>query len=328
MVPNRQRGFILVATIWILAVITIAATYFAERVSRSIALSQQKQETAALLVEFSNTRAEILYRLGTTPMSFHGLGEQGGIALDDRPYFGSGEDIVRLQDNRGLINVNFVEPRIMSRLLGQLGVPVDKRDPMIDTLLDYIDTDDLRRLNGAEAAEYAALGLPPPPNDWLASPYQLKNIIGWRDQPGLWENQGLMRLVTTSRITGFNPNTAPREILAILPGSNQEVAATIIKMRTEKPIYNLGQVEGFAQGAIDQEFLFYFPSDSIRITHRSAKLPWTEQYSMTLTPLSETAPWRIDYHVKTAVTYPTQHVDKIQKLPAKTPAPPGEKETL
>ena len=60
---TAQRGFILVATLWLLAIITIAAGYFAERVSRAIHLAQQKQDVAEQLIEFANTRADILYDL-------------------------------------------------------------------------------------------------------------------------------------------------------------------------------------------------------------------------------------------------------------------------
>lgn len=329
MARTGQRGFILVATLWILAIITIAATYFAERVNRSIALAQQKQETAEQLLAFANTRADILFRLGTTPFSFYGLGGQPAIALDDRPYRGAGGDIVRLQDNRGLLNVNFLEPEMMSRLLGQLGVPVEKRDAMIDTLRDYTDLDNLRRLNGAEAAEYAALNLPAPPNDWLATPYQLKNIIGWRDQPGLWENQRLLRLVTASRILGFNPNTAPLEILASLPGSNREIATAIIKARNEKPLITDGQLLGLIAGArLNLDFLVFYPANSIRITHQHQKLPWAVQYCLTLTPQSENGPWRVDYYVKTALPYVVENEDKISSLPARAPRSPGDNEAL
>lgn len=328
MAARNQRGFVLVATLWILAVITIAAGYFAERVNRSIASAQQKQETAQQLVEFANTRADILYRLGTTGFSFYGLGGSPAIALDDRPYRGSGEDIVRLQDNRGLLNVNFMEPSMLSRLLGQLGVPVEKRDAMLDTLLDYTDNDDLRRLNGAETAEYAALGLPPPPNDWLSIPHQLKNIIGWRDQPQLWENQRLLRLVTSARIFGLNPNTAPPEILTCLPGITPAAAETLVKMRNEKPLYAAGQLTGLTSGVIDSDFLLFFPGNSLRITQQSRKLPWAIQFSLLLTPRSEETPWRIDYQVKTPVTYQIDNVDKIQKLPAQTTAPLIKDETF
>ncbi|HUW36060.1 MAG TPA: type II secretion system protein GspK [Rhodocyclaceae bacterium] len=325
MAANAQRGFVLVVTLWVLAVITIAASYFAERVGRSIELARQKQETTEQLIEFANTRADILFRLGTTGASLYGWGGQDAIALDDRPYRGSGDDIVRLQDNRGLLNVNFPQQDMILRLLGQLGVPIEKRGAMIDTLLDYIDTDDLRRLNGAEAPEYAALGLPPPPNDWLASPYQLNNIIGWRDQPGVL--QKLLQFVTTSRVLGFNPNTAPPEVLASLPGGSLDTAAALVKARNEKPLYMVGQLASFTTGALDPDYFLFYPGNSIRITQQSDKLPWAVQYSVTLTPRSQDAPWRVDYYVKTPVTYPLENVDKIQKLPARLPASPGTDET-
>lgn len=328
MILKLQHGFVLVATLWILAIITIAASYFAERVSRSIAQAQKKQEVTQQLLEFANTRADILYRLGTTPFSFYGLGEPPAIALDDRPYHGSGEDIVRLQDNRGLLNVNFVEQNMMSRLLGQLGIPVEKRDAMIDALRDYIDTDDLRRLNGAETSEYAALGLPPPPNDWLASPYQLKNIIGWRDQPQLWENQHLLQLVTSSRVTGFNPNTAPMAVLSSLPGGTRDTAEALIVLRNKKPLYTLNQLAGFTSGELDPDFFLFFPGNSIRITQQGPRLPWAIQFSLSLTPRSEDAPWRIDYQVKTPVTFKIDNVDKIQKLPAQTSTSPDKDEAV
>jgi len=328
MVPKAQHGFVLVATLWILAIITIAAGYFAERVSRAIELAQQKKTAAEQLVEFANTRADILYRLGTTRFSFYGLGEAPAIALDDTAYRGSGDDIIRLQDNDGLLNLNFIQSQMMSNLLGQLEVPIEKHDAMIDTLRDYIDTDDLRRLNGAESAEYSALGLPLPPNDWLATPYQLKNIIGWRDYTALWENQRLLRFVTTSRLSAFNPNTAPLEVLASLPGVNQKAAEAFIALRNEKPAYSLAQLVGYAPGILEPEFFYFFPGNSIRITQQSQGLPWAVQYSLTLTPLDERAPWRIDYYVKISSNYSVENIDKVQKLPTRKLASSNGGETL
>lgn len=327
--PPAQRGFILVATLWILAVITIATGYFAERVSRAIALAQQKQDAAEQLVEFANTRAEVLYRLGTVPISLSGVGNPPtAIALDDRPYRGSGNDVVRLQDMRGLLNVNFVEPTLLMNLLGQFGVPVDKRDALRDALLDYADEDDLRRLNGAETAEYKALGLPLPPNEWLITPHQLKNVIGWRDQASFWQEQRLLRLVTTARIVGFNPNTAPVELLAALPGITRETAAAIVKQRNETPLTTPAALPGFTPGLIDPDYFLFFPGNGIRITQQGGKLPWALQFAVTLTANNETAPWRIDYTSKTPVSYPIDNVEKFQKLPAATAKPPDASDML
>lgn len=305
----------LVATLWVLAIVTVAAAYFAERVSRSLELARQRQESVEQLVAFANTRAEVLFRLGTTLPSFQGIGSPSPIALDNRPYRGTGGDTIRLQDNLGLLNVNFVQPVLLSRFLGQMGVPLEKRDAMIDALRDYTDTDDLRRLNGAEIADYAALGLPPPPNDWLVTPLQLKNIIGWRDQPALWEGRNILNFLTTSRLVGFNPNTAPQEVLASLPGLTPQTAGSLVKLRSVRPFFGTNQLSGYMDGLVEPEHFSFFPGSSIRITQQGSKVPWSLESSVTLTPNSELAPWRVDYQVRTAVSYAVENEDKIPSLP-------------
>jgi len=328
---NHQRGFVLVATLWILAIITIGASYFAERVGKTLALAQQSRQATEALLDFSNTRAEILFRLATDRSSLYGLGQTplSAIALDNRPYRGSGQDILRLQDNRGLINLNFLQPELLLRLLGQMGVPAERRGVLLDTLLDYIDTDDLRHLNGAEAAEYRALGLPLPANDWLISPYQLQHIIGWRDQEVLWKDQKLVDLVTTARVIGFNPNTAPQEVLAVLPGSSPEIAERLIKTRSIAPFSSETQITAVVgQAAFDSESLVFYASNSFRLRQESDKLPWALQYQISLTPQADRAPWRIDYYMRTGVTTRAPDAKAIPALPARTALPAAANEAL
>jgi DNA uptake protein ComE-like DNA-binding protein len=320
----RQQGFVLVVTLWILAIITIGAAYFAERVADSIRLARQSQQVTDALVDTASTRAEILFRLATTRFSIYGLGPtpQDAIALDNRPYRGSGQDVVRLQDSRGLINVNFIQPEMLRRLLGQMGVAAERRDAMLDSLNDYTDTDDLRRLNGAEAAEYRALGLPLPPNDWLVTPWQLQNIIGWREQAALWKDQRLPEMVTAARVVGFNLNTAPREALAALPGSSPEMANSLIKLRALQPFVSVSQLGGLAnQAGLDTDSLMFFPGDNVRLTQESDKIPWALRCQITLTPFADRAPWRIDYYIKTGVTSPAQNANQPLPLPARVALP-------
>ena len=313
--PNREQGFILVVTLWMLAIITIGAAYFAERVAHSINLAMQSRETTEALIDIASTRAEILFRLGTAKVNGFGLGPTPieAIALDNRPYRGIGQDTVRLQDSRGLININFIQPDMLRRLLGQMGVPAESRETLLDTLNDYTDTDDLRRLNGAEAAEYRARDLPPPPNEWLITPWQLQNIIGWREQSALWREQRLPELLTTARVIGFNPNTAPREALAALPGSSLEIADRLMQTRRVKLFTDaseLSKVTG--QGGFDTESLLFFPGHNVRLTQESDKIPWALRYQITLTPLNDFAPWRIDYYLKIGSTPPAQHANLPQ----------------
>ncbi len=182
---ETQRGFVLPLTLWILAAIAIAAGAFAERMMAALDLARLSQQRIQNLVDMGNTRAEILFRLASTRMSVYGLGPTQGqaIALDDRPYQGEGHDLLRLQDDRGLINLNFATEGSLSRLLGVLGIPYEQRGRLVDTFNDYIDEDDFKRLNGAEAREYEAAGLPPPRNEKLVTPYEPRNILGWRDSP-------------------------------------------------------------------------------------------------------------------------------------------------
>jgi len=320
----RQQGFVLVVTLWLLAIITIGASYFAERVANSIMLARQSQQATEALLDISSTRAEILFRLGTTRFSLYGLGPtmKEAIALDNRPYRGTGLDAVRLQDSRGLININFIQPEMLLRLLGQMGVAAENRAALLDSLNDYTDTDDLRRLNGAEAAEYQARQLPLPPNDWLVTPWQLQNIIGWREQVALWKDQRLSEIVTTARVGGFNPNTAPREALTALPGSSPEMADNLIKMRTLNPFISISQLGGLvSQTGLDSESLIFFPGDKIRLTQESEKIPWALHYQITLTPFADHAPWRIDYYIKTGVTSPAQNANEPLPLPARFTLP-------
>ena len=325
MAANRQQqGFVLVVTLWMLAVITIGAAYFAERVASSVSLARQTQQATEALLEMSSTRSEILFRLGTTPASVFGLGPtpQSAIALDNRAYRGSGNDIVRLQDSCGLINVNFIQPEMLRRLLGQMGVAAENRDALLDTLNDYIDADDLRRLNGAESAEYVARGLPLPPNDWLVTPWQLQNIIGWREQAALWRDQRLPEIVTTARVLGFNPNTAPRETLAALPGSSLEIADNLIKMRTLRAFTSLSQLSGVAgQLGLDSDSVVFFSGGSIRLTQESDKIPWALHYQITLTPTADRAPWRFDYYIKTGATPSAQNANQPFPLPERVALP-------
>lgn len=319
----------LVATLWMLAIISLAAAYFAEQAGNAVRIARERSESAEALRAFANTRAEVIFRLATVPLTRFGVGDSPPIALDDRAYRGVDGDIVRLQDNRGLINLNFHDPEIMRRLLSVIGVPPERRQRLMDTLQDYIDDDNLRRLHGAEAQDYEAATRPRPPNDYLVSPHQLRSVMGWREETVLWEKDRILGLASVARVNGFNPNTAPLEVLAALPGSDLKVAKVIQDKRALAPLYDLAQLPLAATGVpMDPEYFLFMPGNSIRITHYKARMPWSIRYSVTLTPLSDRAPWRIDYYARNAVSYVLENEDKIPELPAGPGAQAGRERAL
>jgi len=324
---HKQRGFVLVLTLWVLVIVAIAAGYFAEHVARSVELAQQSRQNTHALIDMAGTRAEILYRLGTTSMSEYGLGlGQLAIALDNRPYHGLGKTLVRLQDDRGLLNLNLIDDGRLQRFLGLMGIPADDRSHLVDTLRDFTDADNLRRLNGAEADDYLALNLPPPPNRNLLTPWEARRIIGWRDYPQLWKNGRLPDLTTTSTSVGINPNTAPAEVLATLPGVTEEIAQLIIARRKLAPITQEQQIVGFTLTPLNLPMglgIVVIPSDSLRITQSTQGLPWALQYNITLTPNSAVAPWRTDYYSRVSTSAPDAAPGAIPELPPRSTAPPA-----
>lgn len=325
MPARKQQGFVLVLTLWVLVIVAIAAGYFAERVARSVELAQQSRQNTRAMIDMAGTRAEILYRLGTTPLTEYGMGRGNTIVeLDNRPYRGLGDTLVRLQDNRGLLNLNYTEDDRLQRFLGLLGIPAEQRGYLIDTLRDFIDADNLHRLNGAEEEAYLAQHLPPPVNRNLITPWEARRIIGWRDAPQLWQTGRLVELTTTGFTIGLNPNTAPAEVLATLPGVTEEIAQAIITRRKLSPILNAGQLAAIT-GIPDQdlvEMISVLPGNSIRITQSTRGLPWAIQYNITLTPNGDDAPWRTDYFSRINTVQRDETQTDIPELPPRSTAPP------
>lgn len=321
---RRQKGFILVLTLGMLVIVAIAAGYFAERVERSMELARQSRQDIQATVDQANMRAEILFRLGTTPFSAHGLGLGAeAIALDNRLYHGTGTSFLRLQDNRGLLNLNQADDGSLQRFLGVLGIPADQRGRMVDTLRDYIDADNLHRINGAEAQDYIERGLPPPTNTRLVTSWDARRIMGW-NIPQLWRDDQFVSLTTTSLAAGINPNTAAAQVLASLPGVTDEIARNMVKRRQITPFSNIDEVARFS-GASPAQFLFamsFFPSDSIRITQLADGGHLASEFSVSLTPTGKDAPWRINYHTHVNNTLAADEIRQARELPPlANPAP-------
>lgn len=297
--PTQQKGFVLALTLWVLAAMALTIGAFSDQSQATLRLAKAAQKRVQAQIDIAQTQAEILYRLSTTPMSAYGLGPKPPhvISLDDRPYQGEGQDIVTLQDDRGLVNLNRSTEDQIARLLGALGVPGNERPHLIDTLKDYTDADDLRRLNGAERREYLDAEYLPPRNDDLLIPAEAHNILGWRDYPGLWSPPGLPELTSTTTSPGLNPNTASPLIISALMGVPLDIAQNMTRQKEQTPYLSSPQL-AIDLGVESQSLMLSvipFPSDSIRITHHIPGQSWVLRYNVSLTGNAKDKPWRVNY---------------------------------
>lgn len=295
----KQRGFVLAATLWVLAIFALVAGYFAAQVIDALDLAYGAARQAQARLAMEGVRAEALFRLAVTPMSEYGLGTvpKQAVALDGRAYQAAPGILIEFQDARGLLSLNALDETQLRRLLGVLGVPADRRSRLIDTLLDYIDNNNLRRLNGAEDQDYRAAGLPPPADEKLRTPAELRRVMGWSDEAVLWQDGRLLDLVDCSPISGINPNTARPEILATLPGVTPAAAHKVIEQRARNLVGGPGELAQLVQTSATSLGMrvINLPAESVRITQRAAEAGWQLRYNVTLTPFGDRAPWQVDY---------------------------------
>ena len=113
---------------------------------------------------------------------------------------------------------------LLRKYLEVKGVDLNERDHMIDTLLDWIDPDNLVRINGAENdADYK------PTNQPLKSLEDLKRIRGWEEFTSRPDWDADFTLSTPD--PKIDVNWASRDVLLSLPGMTEGVIDRFMSLR-------------------------------------------------------------------------------------------------
>lgn len=200
---------------------------------------------AALAVLATDDTPEVDH-LGEAWAQFRGSPEMAFLETEE------GGFLVWIQDENSKIEVNriikqdgastdlFVR-RQLDRLLDLFGISSELRDSLLDCLEDWIDSDDLQKLNGAEDQYYMSLERPyQAANRPLRTLGELYLVKGW---PQVLE----LKLEGGARITDFltvsptggriNVNTASGLVLQSLsPEIDESTALQVISLREEAPL--------------------------------------------------------------------------------------------
>lgn len=292
---RRQGGYVLIFVISALALAAFVATRFALRLEalREQALTMQNYAQARVAVEGGKARA--LFWLSTRPfgLASAGFADEAPLRLDDHTYSMRNGAWIRVQDARGLLSVNVPQrERWLAALIGA-GASFDQASSMIDVLLDYTDTDNLKRLNGAEKPDYAAAGLAPPRNDWILSVDETARMPVWATNPQL--RQRLVSWLSVTRNDFFNPNTAPLELLRLLwPKVSPEQWNLFDRLRKTAPFTDAAAAVS-ATGIpfpADDSVLFH-ASNEVRMQMWAPGLPTAVEYTLSIVPTGVYAPWLI-----------------------------------
>jgi hypothetical protein len=314
--PQRQQGYVLIMVLGALTLISLVAARFANRIDELRLQATSLQAHARQRLEMGNALSAALYTVTTNPLGPAGVGptDEPLLRADDRAYTLPGGAEVRLQDQRGLLPLNAIDRTQFRRVLETFGVASAEVDGWIDVLQDYQDTDSLKRLSGAEAQEYEALGLLPPRNDWLVSVRELNRLPNWRDKPTVVE--AIERLSSTSRFLVYNPNTASIELLAaLLPTATPKQLEVFDTLRQSAPFTSGAAAQQATGLPMVREDMTFHVGRQLRLTVSTPGTPRALQYNVTLTFGGAQAPWLI------SEAHPVQRSDRRDTRDRATPFP-------
>jgi len=227
----RRRGFVLLAVLWILVAtdaIAVGLTLACRRASR-VARNRNDIERAAWLAEACAARARSVIDatlaqrpLDSSPVQYTWATLDSAV---DAEYAGADTSCtVSLRPEGTTIDVNSADRGELERLFLALGTTVTHADSLSDAILDWRDSDDSARTDGAERAWYSAHDRSEPRNGPIASIAELERIRGLEAVAGL----DSVLSVDHARIL---LDRAPLAVLRALPGIGREAVMRIASYR-------------------------------------------------------------------------------------------------
>jgi len=171
---------------------------------------------------------------------------------------------VQAQDSNGMISLSNLNMPAMERLIKKVG-GLDNASDIINSYLDWIDTDNFVRLNGAEEFYYKGQGLPYTPRNYAIQYKDEFELIKGMDKELYGKVEPYLTMLPS---TGFNPNTASDEVLMAYLDINEESLKVLREYMSKMPLRS--DMELFAltgrRIASKEEGIYFFPSYFIEIT--------------------------------------------------------------
>ncbi len=346
----------LIATLWTLAAMAVLAAYIDGVASADIERAAAARSALERELAQRSTEATLAYLLSTGRMNHRSLmleteqsftdveGNRGPdrsvgvIGLTGETYAGPGGARFSIQDENGLVSVNFPHSTNFASVLSYVGVSSSDIARIAPRVEDYVDMDDNLSLGGAEHFDYdrltapvpvpagravppsqagvpptdqdrsaavpagtvagaaSDLGLPGPSNWIMATPLELRRVLGVGDfiTPDQWRR--LLPMLSVRQTSGVNFNTMRPDVLAAVLKLDQGAIDNIVAERAERTVSSLSRVAMLTGTHVDIDPMGVkgLPSNFLRISIWHNASGSRSVVGMALTPFGDT-PWRIDY---------------------------------
>lgn len=250
---RNDRGSVLMSVLWIVLVLSLISFSLAStvRVEMESSLQSFDSERAFFMAK---SAAELVLDSETRKVPFPG---DSPVKRENGEYifpFDAGEAHVRFASDAGRIDVNAASDVLLASMFDSLEVDRETRNRLVDSMLDWIDSDDIPHLYGGEVADYplAVAGQLRRPRN---GPFDLVDeILLVRNMtPEIFFGRLEVNPTTNRyrRIPGFrdlvtvrsgdakiDPNMASKEVLNALPLMTPDIVDQVIAERTKSRFPN------------------------------------------------------------------------------------------
>jgi general secretion pathway protein K len=182
---EKENGVVIVVVLWVCALIM----WFALQIATETRLQGEEEvhllrRSQALYLAIGGAY-EALARMGR-PIPLDS-GESGqNWQPDGQPHlvdYQTGQTMVIIEDESRKADINNTDHEVLKKMLERAGVSENSADTLADTIADFVDVDDIPRLNGKEQETYQQMGIMYPPfNGPLSSLDQLLLVPGVTEQ--------------------------------------------------------------------------------------------------------------------------------------------------
>lgn len=233
-----QRGFALLAVLWVVTALTVLA-------GAVVAVAQLGGATTRNRILLARARwareacvAILLARYAQNP----------SVRQVERVDLGRGTWCeVSVDEPSAKLNVNLADRAALVSVLQTLVRRGSAVDSLANALLDWRDPDAVPRPFGDESAANR--------NGPLADLNELRYVRGFSDSLVVH----LSGLLTTRGTGAINVNAAPRAVLATLPGISAEGVEILLRQRRIQPVTNIDEFVGLLSPASRHTLLASYP---------------------------------------------------------------------
>lgn len=259
---TKQRGIALIQILLITAILTVFALYLTQSARQQAKVAFLAKDRALAEVINHSTHSQIMFELLTTENSMLTRTDTTDAIASRWNFYGKPFLVkeyanVSIQDQAGLLNLQYLYAKKFSQLLIKNGIELSRVDQIVDRLLDWQDADIMPRANGAENSKSIGRNR----NGKIADITEIEHII----ELSPFEKELIYNNCTIFYVGDHNPMASPIELLSAL--SSQSAAEQVKQMResNELTISRFQEITGIGYS----DDIRFYPSNTLAIKYKA-----------------------------------------------------------